>query len=86
MLGSTMDLGHGFMELLVFSTMLGSTVASGDDFLDLFVFSAMLGSTVAPGDDALLGSTLDLQCSSRCFRFPGSKARDARHHGPYGPG
>ena len=27
-----------------------------------------------------------LCCTSRFFRFPGSKARDARHHGRYGPG
>ena len=56
MLGSTLDLGDDFEELLVFSTMLGSTVALGDDFVELHVFCAMLGSTV----DTILGDTSSL--------------------------
>ena len=77
MLGSTLDFGDDFVELLVFSTMLGSTVALGDDFFEFFVFSAMLGLTVTPGDNfvkmfvfsALLGSTLDLWCCQSMWPF-----------------
>ena len=56
MLGSTLDLGDDFVELLVFSTMLGSTVALGVDFVEMVVFSAMLGSTL----DTILGDTSSL--------------------------
>ena len=80
MLGSTLDLGDDFVELLVLSTLLGSTLALGDDFLELFVFSAMLGSTVAPGDDfveivvfsAMIGSTLDTWCCQSTWSFTGA--------------
>ena len=63
MLGSTLDFGDDFVELLVFSAMLCSTVALGDDFVEMVVFSALLGSTL----DAILGDTSSL-CSA--FEVP----------------
>ena len=59
MLGSTLDFGDDFVELLVLSAMLGSTVALGDDFVEMFVFSALLGSTL----DTIVGDTSSL-CSA----------------------
>ena len=59
MLGSTLDFGDDFVELLVFSALLGSTVALGDDFVEMVVFSALLGSTL----DTVLGDTSSL-CSA----------------------
>ena len=46
MLGSTVALRDGFLELFELSAMLGSTVALGDDFVAMVVFCAMLGSTL----------------------------------------
>ena len=83
MLGSTLDLGHGFVELLVFSTMLGSTL----------VFQCYPRCVLFPGRQAQLVILADMDqkeqllwhvldwfhwwcCTSRCFRVPGSKARD----------
>ena len=58
MLGSTLDRGDDFVQLLVFSTMLGSTVALGDDFVEMVVFSALLGSTLDTGRAAYLPVTM----------------------------